>query len=79
MMMMMSEMMENRAEVPARDKVNEAEDPAGSVPRPLRNDAEPARGGDPLELADDWIPAPLPSFLMNVAFPLFFVAQLLRV
>ena len=52
--------MDNRAEVPERDKANEAEVPAGSVPRPLRNDAEPALGGDPLELADDWIPAPLP-------------------
>ena len=51
--MMMSEMVENRAEVPARDKAHEAEVPAGSVPR---NDAEPARRGDRLELADNWIP-----------------------
>ena len=48
--------MENRAEVPARHKANEAEVPAGSVSRPLRNDAEPDRRGDHLELADNWIP-----------------------
>ena len=36
-----------------KDKANEAEVPAGSVSRPLRNDAEPDRGGDHLELADN--------------------------
>ena len=36
------------AEVPARQKEKDAKAPIGSVPRPLRNDARPARRGDPL-------------------------------
>ena len=48
--------MEKRAGVPARDKANEAEVPAGSVRRPLKNDTEVDRGGDHLELVDNWIP-----------------------
>ena len=68
----MSEMVENRAEVSAMEKANEAEVPAGSVPRSLRNGAEPARGGDPLELETTGSrAAPLPvSLCERDIFPL---------
>ena len=43
-----------RAEVPARITARDAMPPIGSVPRPLRNDARPAR--DPFEIPDNRIP-----------------------
>ena len=48
--------MENRAVASAKDRARKAEVSARLVPRPLRHDAKPARGRDPLELADNWIP-----------------------
>ena len=73
------EMAENRADVSARDK-GRPRFPQGSVPRPLRADAKPSRGGDPLELADNWIPCShFPSLLVNVISSLFSVARLPRV
>ena len=54
--MIVAELKGTRVEVLARGKANEAEAPGGSVPRPLRSDAKPAWSGDPLKLADNWIP-----------------------
>ena len=61
-------------EVPARNKANEAEAPVGSVPRLLRNDARPARGGGPLKLADKT--SLFSSLLATVTFFLSLVARL---
>ena len=75
-----AEIMENRAEFPARDKGNEAEVPAGSVPRPLRNDAKPAWGGHPFGAGRQLDPVQrhFPSLLVNVTCSLFLVPQLPR-
>ena len=50
---------EIRAAVPARDEAKETMAPIGSVPRPLRNDARPARGWDLVSLCErDIFPLP---------------------
>ena len=39
-----------------KHKANEAEVPVRWAPRPWRSDRESARGRDPLQLANNWIP-----------------------